>query len=138
MSEMSYFVKTTSQFLRVFRLFVLVVAIGFLAGCWYDESSSQFFTGSRPVDDFGPPQEDPETETNPTDTPVTDTENTSTSTDDSGVASIADNGAFVTIANGKALQSESYSMVVMLGSPVVPRDDDLSQSLQHEIFPWLN
>lgn len=57
---------------------------------------------------------------------------------ETGPLSASSSGAFVTVANGAVLQSESYSLVMMLGSPVVPRDDDLSESLGHEIFPWLN
>jgi hypothetical protein len=111
--------------------------VGVFTGCGMQTSLSYGFPENAPTDssDSGAADE-------PTTEPVSegggDVDNPGSENPEAGTVSASSSGAFVTAANGGVLQSESYSLVVMLGSPVVPRDDDLSESLGHEIFPWLN
>lgn len=133
-------VKNNQKFWRISSFMGIFLWVGVFASCGMQTGLSYDFPTNispSPGDDSGgidePTVEPISEDGGNTDNPGS--ENTETGT---GTLSASSSGAFVTLANGAVLQSDSYSLVLMLGSPVVPRDDDLSESLQHEILPWLN
>lgn len=114
--------------------------VGFFTGCGTQTSLSYNLPTDVPIDsgnDSGVADE-PTTEATSGGEENSDNPGSENTEAGTGPLSASSSGAFVTLANGAVLQSESYSLVIKLGSPVVPRDDDLSDSLGHEIFPWLN
>lgn len=138
MLAMLAFVKTSQSLWRIPNLVLVFACLVFFANCGTGTNLSFSFPSNIPAI--------PGTDTGTVDEPVTEStpggeadnpgsENTESET---GILDVSSSGAFVASINGKALQSESYSLVVMMGSPVVPLDDDLSASFSHEIFPWSN